>query len=318
MALTSLGAAEQAATIKRLLLEGNAKIVDYVFIGLQHAIERKTASPEFLTAIFDDLQQYLTWEEFQFESKPAQAMLRADRSRALSIITSDPVWRFSNPSLVPILRALLKERVDIPPQALAQLDHELGEPNGDRRREEVIGLLLNAQARQRIRGVEARITRYLDAGSTLIQHYAAEAFAAINGVIDPLAHTSNLIDARGWDRMTEPQQFLHAVYGLEGEVNNGGFSQYFFNSAGDFWRTALAGLRAMNVNTTFELLQKAVDFFGPDGPSADRDERQEQLSKIIDEREADLHALDDEFFKDEDQRYVRLLLYAAKNAEHFH
>jgi hypothetical protein len=43
-------------------------------------------------------------------------------------------------------------------------------------------------------------------------------------------------------RITEMERRLLAVYWLEGEVCNGGFHQYFFNSASDDSDAALAGL----------------------------------------------------------------------------
>src|SRR5438067_1856780 len=52
-------------------------------------------------------------------------------------------------------------------------------------------------------------------------------------------------EARGERSLTDTERRLLAAYWVEAEVNNGGFDQYFFNSAGDNAGTALAGLKEM-------------------------------------------------------------------------
>ena len=37
----------------------------------------------------------------------------------------------------------------------------------------------------------------------------------------------------GYEKLTWPEKVFVCVWGLEGEVNNGGFDQYYFNSSGD-------------------------------------------------------------------------------------
>ena len=37
----------------------------------------------------------------------------------------------------------------------------------------------------------------------------------------------------GFSRLSEPEQVFICVWSLEGEVNNGGLDQFYFNSSGD-------------------------------------------------------------------------------------
>lgn len=57
------------------------------------------------------------------------------------------------------------------------------------------------------------------------------------------------------------------------ELANGGFSQFFLNSASDQLEATLAALAAIGEHEAAELLRQACAAFGPGGPPADRDAR---------------------------------------------
>jgi hypothetical protein len=65
-----------------------------------------------------------------------------------------------------------------------------------------------------------------------------------------------------WDRGTDfeslprPVQHVAAVVRFKNEVENGGISQYFFNSSGDHWPVALEAFRAMGAAVCEDILQK--------------------------------------------------------------
>ncbi|WP_052737539.1 DMP19 family protein [Grimontia sp. AD028] len=67
---------------------------------------------------------------------------------------------------------------------------------------------------------------------------------------------------------------------LEREVNNGGFDQFFFNSAGDFTQETIAALECINAHHTANLLKQAAMRFPKGMPSSNRFERQEELESI--------------------------------------
>ena len=45
------------------------------------------------------------------------------------------------------------------------------------------------------------------------------------------------------NKLTEPQQNFYFNQNLEREINNGGFNQYFYNSAGDFAHETIDSLK---------------------------------------------------------------------------
>lgn len=67
---------------------------------------------------------------------------------------------------------------------------------------------------------------------------------------------------------------LAAVGNLNGEIGNGGLSQYFFNSSGNDWQAALHGLELLGDAEGTAILKAALAAFGPGGPPTERADRQ--------------------------------------------
>lgn len=59
------------------------------------------------------------------------------------------------------------------------------------------------------------------------------------------------------EQLPIPVQFVYSTWWVEAEVYNGGFNQYFINSAGDLAEIALSGYGEMNLNEYKDLLEKA-------------------------------------------------------------
>lgn len=59
-------------------------------------------------------------------------------------------------------------------------------------------------------------------------------------------------------RLSPGYRMLYATWLLEGEVNNGGFAQFFSNSSGRFAAEALAGCRLLGATTHAALLEQAI------------------------------------------------------------
>lgn len=70
-------------------------------------------------------------------------------------------------------------------------------------------------------------------------------------------------------------------------MNNGGFSQYYFNSSGELAIHAVKAAQSVGAPEIAAIIQQANALFGKNGPDTSRDSRMEQLSKI------DLKALED-------------------------
>src|SRR5882724_2004275 len=69
------------------------------------------------------------------------------------------------------------------------------------------------------------------------------------------------------------------------EVQNGGFDQYFFNSAGDFWKDILGGLQIIGDEQGLARFRDVLSIFPDASPSPDRYTRQGQLSALEEQDE---------------------------------
>ncbi len=122
----------------------------------------------------------------------------------------------------------------------------------------------------------------------------------------------------GYDSLTEAENVFGCVNGLNIEVYNGGFDQYFYNSAGDFAQDAPAAFGAIGADHTAGIISKACSVF-PDGkPPRDWEERQLLLLDIGEEAEQLLDELDDEFYAYKDDLSQLLVEYIRKHKDDFH
>ena len=119
-------------------------------------------------------------------------------------------------------------------------------------------------------------------------------------------------EARGESSLTDTERRLLAAYWVEAEVNNGGFDQYFFNSAGDNAELALAGLKEMGAVGAAALLERAMTVFPGGKPLADRFKRQEVMERIAAQSKPVWEKCDSEFYKPKERISDLTLAYAKK------
>ena len=101
----------------------------------------------------------------------------------------------------------------------------------------------------------------------------------------------------GFDGLTEPEQAFLRVWNLEAEVNNGGFAQYFENSAGDYAAGTPEALRSVEAPEMAARAERAMQAFGPSGPPADRDARSRAMQALPASARELWDQLDDQFYK---------------------
>lgn len=117
--------------------------------------------------------------------------------------------------------------------------------------------------------------------------------------------------------LSEAERIFYITQTLEMEVNNGGFSQFFYNSSGDFSNELVDAFTAIGANTTAAICQKAIDAFGCDIP-VDRDEREEMLDELeSDEINKILDECDNAFYDYEDNLNELNYAFVMKNKEQF-
>lgn len=126
-------------------------------------------------------------------------------------------------------------------------------------------------------------------------------------------------DKADFCRLTCGQRIVLVVEALEGEVNNGGFDQYFFNSSGNFAPEAVAALREIGMGHFADILAEAMALFPNGALLRDQAQREAALEKVDESR---LNALDERFFnayRKEEEISVALERYVnAHAADFFH
>ena len=120
------------------------------------------------------------------------------------------------------------------------------------------------------------------------------------------------------ENLTEPQKNFFFNQQLEMEVNNGGFSQYFFNSPGDYAHQTVESLKLIGANNVAKILQEAIDKFPNKTVPQDRTERQDVLLDEIEEKNEDVwNELDDKFYEYPDDLSQLNFDYIKQNKEFF-
>ena len=125
------------------------------------------------------------------------------------------------------------------------------------------------------------------------------------------------LEHAGTDALTQAERTVVVVWELEGEVNNGGFDQYFFNSSGDRAYDCADALRRIGANACAGIAARALRVFGASGPPRDRDRRVEQLQALDEAAIEELETLDNAFFEYPDNLEKLLAEYVRQHRNHF-
>jgi hypothetical protein len=93
-----------------------------------------------------------------------------------------------------------------------------------------------------------------------------------------------------------PDVAAELIEALEGEVNNGGFDQFFYNNAGDNTADTILALEAIGAVRTADIVKRAAAMFPGGMPPKERVARQNVLLATLHSCRA-FEALDREFYE---------------------
>ncbi len=89
---------------------------------------------------------------------------------------------------------------------------------------------------------------------------------------------------------------------LDGQVNNGGFEQYFSNGSGSDWKAALEALEMIKDQLEAKTFKAIADSFGTGGPSTDNAQRTAQVAKMSDQLLAMWGLVDKQWYRHAEER----------------
>ena len=117
--------------------------------------------------------------------------------------------------------------------------------------------------------------------------------------------------------LSEAERTFYITQTLEMEINNGGFSQFFYNTSGNFSNELVSAFTVIGATATAAICQKAISALGQVIP-IDRDERQSLLDELEGEKLNEiLEECDNAFFAYEDDLNELNYNFVMKNKESF-
>lgn len=116
------------------------------------------------------------------------------------------------------------------------------------------------------------------------------------------------------EKLNEHEKVFFITQLLEQEVNNGGFSQFFYNSSGNFANDIVNSFTKIGAVKTAEICKKALAVFGDTAP-VDRNERE----NFLDSKDCDdiLNKCDDAFYNYEEDLELLNYTYIMKHRKYF-
>lgn len=117
------------------------------------------------------------------------------------------------------------------------------------------------------------------------------------------------------ERLSEECRLVYLLWCFNGEIYNGGFDQFFTNSAGNYSAEVLKGLEIIGATHAHALLQRAMRWFPNGLPATDRKARWQQY-EVFGERDdfqREMDQLDGEYYDDADDFYRLIAKYVTEH-----
>jgi hypothetical protein len=139
-----------------------------------------------------------------------------------------------------------------------------------------------------------------------------------NGILIELSESDKTkFGKEDFATQSTPQKVFSAIWAVESEVNNGGFSQYFQNTSCE---TAVFVVQALNVigaPRTADICRRALETAFPAGLPSTADTIASTVGNFSDEIQEQLETLDGEFFAYPHNLTDLLFAFVSKHPEEF-
>ena len=114
-----------------------------------------------------------------------------------------------------------------------------------------------------------------------------------------------------------PQKVFSAIWAVESEVNNGGFSQYFSNDSAESAPFVVEALEAIKAPNTASICGRAIAVAFPEGLPPATENIRAMAGDFTTEVLGELESLDEEFMEYPHDLTDLLFAYVSKNPEEF-
>lgn len=136
--------------------------------------------------------------------------------------------------------------------------------------------------------------------------------------VDELLRQTPLGQTASFSRLSKGMQFVYSTAILEGEVETGGFNQYFFSVSSDYALEALQGYRRIGAIEHARLLRRAIRVFHRERWFHFRIKLRRSLDAFFDSYEhTELSMIDHEFCESEEDCVALRAGYIRANLAEF-
>jgi hypothetical protein len=318
--LASIGTRECLEPVKRALADKDEGVRESALIGLTQEAMGKQRDEPFLSGVFPALIPLLSSGKYAPES-PASALMAVAPAKAVPILESPQYFSDRNPQLAEVLGVLDRTGVKVPRTILLPLMAKL-EPTAAKQSSDQVtyAAALTLYANNPDEHAETEFRTLINSPSSIISSAAAQGLQTLAG-INVRDVVMDVYDRRGFDAMTQPQQFCFAVELYGDEVDNGGHDQYFYNDDSDLYKVAIEGLRAMGAEPQAAILSDASRAFAPEQPAPTEEARRHRMKEFGPVQDGIFKTADERFYQLEDVPGERLdtlmTLYALKHRSDF-
>lgn len=134
-----------------------------------------------------------------------------------------------------------------------------------------------------------------------------ESFESLSG---PVAALFERADSKGIDSLTTSERVVFVVWSAVGQIENGGFDQFFYNSSGDFAAEAAPAFRTIGATGKAAVIDRALQLFPNGIPPEDRNQRIRLLDQATAEKGDEVFdELEQAFFAVPEDIYLLLARY---------
>jgi hypothetical protein len=119
------------------------------------------------------------------------------------------------------------------------------------------------------------------------------------------------------ERISKEAKLIYVLCCFEGEVLNGGFDSFFFNSAGDYTADVLEGLNYFEASSYISCLKRAISWFPDSIPSSKRETRWAQMEPFEEDEKFlnEMSEIQSEFYEHKDNLIEKMDAYVKANPQ---
>ena len=139
-----------------------------------------------------------------------------------------------------------------------------------------------------------------------------------NGILIALSESNRTaFGKQDFAEQSESQKVFSAIWAVESEVNNGGFSQYFQNASCETVGFVTEALTIIGAPRTADICRRAIACAFPAGLPSDPDAISAAAAQFSEQTEDALDELDQEFFAYPHDLTELLYAYVSQHPEEF-